>query len=74
MAGIHKRGNILRDKNAKVTVLIELDGIVCMVGMNEDDIKNVKELILNSVSSVIPTNRSDRELRYFLELNNTIKH
>ena len=53
---------------SQVTILIEIDGQVHLVGMPKDDYKIISELIKRSIVKVIPTSKTQTELRLFFGL------
>lgn len=53
-------------EDAQVSILIELDGKVHMVGMSKDRLEAISILIRNAVDIAIPTNKTQQDLRDFL--------
>lgn len=69
----HKNGEaamtVKNIENAQLSILLEIDGKVHLVGMHKENLEAVQYLIKSSVEVVIPTNKSQQELRNFLEYN-----
>lgn len=53
-------------KDAQVSILLEIDGKVHLVGMSKGRLDVISVLIKNAVEVAIPTNKSQKELREFL--------
>ncbi|WGT37920.1 hypothetical protein QH639_19150 [Lysinibacillus sp. 1 U-2021] len=57
-------------QDAKLSLLIEIDGKVHLIGMDKEKLDAVNFLIKKSISIVIPTNRTQQDLRNFLNYKN----
>lgn len=51
---------------AQVTLLLEIDGKVHLIGMEKEKLEAVEFLIKRSVAVVVPTKKSQHELVNFL--------
>lgn len=56
-------------QNAQVSILLEIDDKVHLVGMTKERLELITLLIKKAVEVVIPTNKSQKELRKFLNCN-----
>lgn len=54
-------------ENAQVNLLLEVNGKIHLVGMDKDKLDAVEFLIKNSVSAIVPTNKTQRDLLDFLD-------
>lgn len=52
--------------NAKVSILLEIDGQVHLVGFEKERLEGLTALIKMAVEVVVPTGKSQTELRGFL--------
>lgn len=56
-------------ENAQLSILLEIDGKVHLVGMDKEELEVIQGLIKTAVKVVIPTSKSQNDLRKFLEYN-----
>lgn len=57
-------------QEAQLSLLIEIDGKVHLIGMDKKKLEVINFLIKESISVVIPTNRTQQDLRNFLNYKN----
>lgn len=57
-------------EDAQVSILLEIDGKVHLVGMTKERLDAITALIKNAVEVVVPTKKTQRELRDFLDYKN----
>lgn len=53
-------------ENAQVSILLEIDGKVHMVGMTKERLEAISLLIKGAIEVAIPTNRTQKDLQDFL--------
>lgn len=53
--------------DAQVNLLLEVNGKIHLVGMSKDKLDAVEFLIKNSVSTIIPTKKTQQDLLEFLD-------
>lgn len=53
-------------KNGSITVLIEIDGQVHLVGMSKERLEAVQTMVKMSAEAVIPTGKNQKQLVNFL--------
>lgn len=58
--------------NSQVSILIEIDGVVHLVGMEKDYYEAVSEVVKRSIATVIPTNKTQHELRKFFSIDDSV--
>lgn len=51
---------------AQVTILVEVDGKICLVAMTHENLKAVELVVKHSIENVVKTKRSQAELNKFL--------
>ena len=56
-------------KDAQLTILLEIDGKVHLVGMNKERLEAVDVFVKQAVEVAIPTKRTQQELRDFVGYN-----
>lgn len=55
-------------EDAQLTILLEIDGQVHLIGMSKDKLDAITTVIKSAVEVVVPTNRSQKDLRDFLNV------
>jgi len=58
--------NVTQLEQAQVNLFLEIDGEIYLVGMNKERLEAVTTTIKMATEVVIPTGRSQQELRVFL--------
>lgn len=56
-------------ENAQLTILLEIDGMVHLVGISKDRLEAFDMLIKKATEVVIPTSKTQNDLRNFLNYN-----
>jgi len=54
-------------QDAQLSLLIEIDGNVHLIGIDKEKLEAINFLIKESISVVIPTNRTQQDLLNFLD-------
>ncbi|KIL79549.1 hypothetical protein [Bacillus badius] len=53
-------------EDSQVSLLLEIDGEVHLVGMDKEKLEAITLLVKRSIELVVPTGKSQKELREFL--------